>query len=218
MMKNSVKDEWIELVSSSNKLYNHIQKKLQSHKQRSFIYKNDPGTPAAVLIPLFFKNDQAHILFTKRTTNVGTHKGQISFPGGKKDKSDPDLQFTALRETYEEVGIIKSDVNILGETDLFLTNTKFLVTPFVGTFHYPYEYIPNADEIEKIIEVPLIALLDEKIFRIQKLTRDGFHWNIHYYYYKKDIIWGVTGFLLSNFLSIIFGMERDKLSEIQIAE
>jgi len=215
-MKNSVKDIWIELASNEDKLYNHIQKILHNRKQKSFIYKNGPTTPAAVLVPLFFKDNQAHILFTKRTTNVGTHKGQISFPGGKKDKSDPDLQFTALRETEEEVGILESDVNILGETDLFLTNTEFLVTPFVGTFKHPYKYNPNAGEIEKLIEVPLIHLLDEKIFRIQKISRDGFKWNIHYYYYSENIIWGVTGFLLSNFLSIIFGMERDKLTKIEI--
>ena len=217
-MKNSVKNEWIELASNKDKLYNHIQKTLQNRKQKSFIYKNGPTTPAAVLIPLFFKNSQAHILFTKRTINVGTHKGQISFPGGKKDKSDPGLEFTALRETHEEVGILQTDVNILGETDLFLTNTEFLVTPFVGTFKHPYDYKPNADEIDKLIEIPLIHLLDDSIFRIQKITRDGFRWNIHYYYYKEDIIWGVTGFLLSNFFSIIFDLKRDKLSEIEITE
>lgn len=217
-MKNSVKDEWIDLASNRDKLYNHIQKTLHNRKQKSFIYKNGPTTAAAVLIPLFFKDNQAHLLFTKRTTNVGTHKGQISFPGGKKDKTDPGLRFTALRETEEEIGILESDVNVLGETDLFLTNTEFLVTPYVGTFNHPYNYIPNEHEIEKIIEVPLIHLLDDEIFRIQKVTRDGFKWNIHYYYYKKNIIWGVTGFLLSNFLSIIFGMERDKLTEIEIAD
>lgn len=214
-MKNSVKDEWIELASNKDKLYNHIQKTLQKRKQKSFIYKSGPSTPAAVLIPLFFKKNQAHILFTKRTHTVGTHKGQISFPGGREDNSDPDLLYTALRETREEVGIKEADINVLGKTDLFLTNTEFLVTPFVGTFNSSYKYKPNADEIEKLIEVPLVHLLDENIFRIQKLTRHGFNWKIHYYYYNDDIIWGVTGFLLSNFLSIIFGLDRDNFAEIE---
>jgi 8-oxo-dGTP pyrophosphatase MutT (NUDIX family) len=217
-MKNSIKDEWVELLSNKDKLYKHIKETLHYRKQKSFIYKQGPNIPAAVLIPLFFKNNQAHILFTKRTTNVGTHKGQISFPGGKKDDTDPDLGFTALRETREEVGILESDVDVLGKTDLFLTNTDFMVTPFVGTFEDPYHYKPNMDEIEKLIEVPLLHLLDDSIFRVQKLTRNGFKWNIHYYYYNEDIIWGVTGFLLSNFLSIIFGMQRDKLTEINIAD
>lgn len=214
-MKNSVKDEWVELASNKDKLYDHIQTTLSNRKQRSFIYKKGPSTPAAVLIPLFFYNSQAHILFTKRTTTVGTHKGQISFPGGRKDKTDPDLEYTALRESREEVGLAEKDVNILGQTDQFLTNTEFLVTPFVGTFQAPYKYTPNADEIEKLIEVPLIHLLDEKIFKMQKIKRYGFNWNIHYYYFNEDIIWGVTGFLLSNFLSIIFGLNRDYYPEIE---
>lgn len=217
-MKNSIRDEWIELAFKEDKLYDHIQKTLHSRKQKSFIYKKGKFTPAAVLIPLFFKKDQAHILFTKRTDKVSTHKGQISFPGGSKDKSDPDLKFTALRETREEVGIKEEDVTIMGKTDLFLTNTEFLVTPFVGSFINPYHYQPNADEIERLIEVPLLHLLDDNIFRIQKITRQGYQWNIHYYYYNNDIIWGVTGFLLSNFLSIIFGLKRDMLHEMKKAE
>jgi len=217
MMKNSVNDEWIELASNKDRLYNHIQTTLTAHKQKSFIYKEGPSTPAAVLIPLFFKENQAHILFTKRTTYVGTHKGQISFPGGKRDETDPNLQFTALRETHEEVGIEVGDVNILGKTDLFLTNSDFLVTPFVGSFEFPYKYQPSEDEIEEIIEVPLIHLLDKRIFRIKKITRYGYYWHIHYYDYNTHVIWGVTGFLLSNFLSIIFGMKRDSFPEIETA-
>ena len=213
-MKNSVNaphipDEWKELCTSPEKLYGHIKHTLDKRKQRSFIYKGGPSTPAAVLIPLFFKDDQAHILFTKRTTKVATHKGQISFPGGRKDHSDPDLLFTALRETEEEVGIKKDDIDVFGPTDIFLTVSDFLVTPFIGSFPSPYTFNVSADEIERLIEVPLVHLLKDDIFRVQKITRHGYDWKIHYYNFKGDVIWGVTGFLLSNFLSIVFGLQRE---------
>lgn len=207
---NSINDEWIELISDSQKLYNHIRQVLNKREQKSFIYKKVPSRPAAVLIPLFFKNSKVHVLFTKRTSKVATHKGQISFPGGSRDDTDPDLEYTALRETEEEVGIHTNDINVLGKTDIFLTNSDFLVTPYAGYFNYPYNFNINTDEIERLIEIPLEHFLQDDIFRIQKLERDGIKWNIHYYNYNGDVIWGVTGFLLSNFLSIIFGLQRDR--------
>jgi len=210
-MKSSVKNEWLKLISDSDKLYNHIQQALENRKQKTIKYKDGPSTPAAVLIPIFFKNDQAHILFTKRTETVGTHKGQISFPGGSKDDTDPSLQFTALRETEEEVGIKQQDVQVHGVTDNFFTITDFMVTPYVGSFSYPYNFRPSEHEIDRIIEVPLIHLIEDDSFQVQKLRRDGVTWNVHFYNYKDDVIWGVTGFLLSNFLSIVFNLDRGDL-------
>lgn len=219
-MKNSadgaiIDPPWKELCTSAGHLYTHIETTLKNREQKSFIYKDGPSRPAAVLIPLFFKNDQAYILFTKRTDKVATHKGQISFPGGSMDETDPDLLYTALRETDEEVGIQSGDVNVLGQTDIFLTNTEFLVTPFVGTYEVPYNYQVNPGEIERLIEVPLLHLLRNDIFRLQQIKRNGYNWNIHYYQFEGDVIWGVTGFLLSNFLSIVFGLERDAFVEIE---
>jgi 8-oxo-dGTP pyrophosphatase MutT (NUDIX family) len=124
------------------------------------------------------------------------------------DAEDNNLQVTALRETWEEMGIHKRDITILGRTDKFLTNTGFLVNPFVGRFPYPYEFKINKDEIARVIEVPLRNLLNPNIFKMKQIKKDGILWDIHYYFYNNEMIWGVTGFLLSNFLSIIFGLQR----------
>jgi 8-oxo-dGTP pyrophosphatase MutT (NUDIX family) len=171
-----------------------------------------------VLIPIYFKKGEAHLLFTKRTDKVEHHKGQISFPGGRKDEEDRNLKYTALRETQEEVGIYKTDVTVVGETDRFLTNTMYLVTPFVGFFDYPYQFQISRDEIDRLIEVPLFSLTHDQNFEIRPLVRNNFTWQIHYYTYKTDVIWGVTGFLLSNFLSIVFELPRNvhDQGEIQI--
>ncbi|TFG94192.1 MAG: CoA pyrophosphatase, partial [Calditrichales bacterium] len=136
------------------------------------------------------------------------HKRQVSFPGGAYEPGDDNLEKTALRETWEEMGIQPDDLTILGQTDNFLTNTYFMVTPFVAHFKHPYPFKINPDEIDAVIEVPIRHLLHPENFSMREWERDGILWNIHYYDYEDETIWGVTGFLLSNFLSIIFGVTR----------
>jgi 8-oxo-dGTP pyrophosphatase MutT (NUDIX family) len=194
------------------KLYDLISSKLNNHTIRTFRYADVPYKKAAVAIPVFFKDGAAHMLFTKRTDTVEHHKGQISFPGGMHDCGDDDLEQTALRETWEEMGIKPDDLSVLGRTDNFLTNTNFMVTPFVTSFPYPYDYKINPDEIVSILEVPVQHLLNDKIFKIKKWERDGYLWDVHFYDYFGENIWGVTGFLLSNFLSIVFDLPRMNLA------
>lgn len=208
-----VRDEIIALCQSEAKFKNHLTQALNKRKLQRFIYKKTESKSAAVLVPIFFKDNQAHLLFTKRTDYVEHHKGQISFPGGRRDPEDSSLKVTALRETEEEVGILGQDISIVGQTDIFLTNTHFLVTPFVGFFNYPYAYKINEDEIDRLIEVPLSHLLKEEIFEVKSYQRNGYTWLVHFYHYGQDIIWGVTGFLLSNFLSVAFQLERNFFNE-----
>jgi 8-oxo-dGTP pyrophosphatase MutT (NUDIX family) len=196
------------IITNQNALYRLIGEQLSSHEHTVHRYADVPYREAAVLIPIFFKNNSAHLLFTKRTDKVEHHKGQISFPGGVRDAEDKDLLHTALRETEEEMGIQADDITILGKTDTFLTNTNYLVTPYVGFFTYPYTYQINYDEISKVIEVPLAHLLVPEIFETRIMKRGGFTWRVHFYQYHEESIWGVTGFLLSNFLHIVFDLER----------
>ena len=196
------------IMTAEDEFYNYVAQRLAEHRPKTYRFARVSERKAAVLIPFFFKDGGPHLLFTKRTDTVEHHKGQISFPGGMFDPADADLQETALRETWEEMGIRTEDIAILGRTDNFLTNTHFLVTPYVGYFPYPYPYNINPDEIAHTIEVPLEVLLKPDIFEMRRWERDGVVWNIHYYHYLDEMIWGVTGFLLSNLLSIVFGLER----------
>ena len=196
------------LCTSQRDLRAHITAKLERHTPQRHLFSDQPGTPAAVLIPIFFKDNQAHLLFTLRSDNLEHHKSQISFPGGKRETTDRSLEETALREAQEEIGLNPEHVDILGRTDDFLTNTFFLVTPYVGLFDYPYPFKVNGGEIERLIEVPLTALLDERNFSVQPWEKNGHVWQVHYYRYGQDVIWGVTGFILSNFLAIVFDVQR----------
>jgi 8-oxo-dGTP pyrophosphatase MutT (NUDIX family) len=122
--------------------------------------KDENRRASAVLIPLYFKDGQFYILFTKRTELVHHHKGDISFPGGGFHPDDDSLQQTALRESQEEIGLNSCDVEVLGQLDDFVTKgSPFIISPFVGVFKPDYHYITSAFEIAEIITAPIEALL-----------------------------------------------------------
>lgn len=167
------------------------------------VINSEPFVPASVLIPVFEKENTSHILFTKRTDKVSHHKGQISFPGGKFDKTDRDLEFTALRETKEEIGVKPEDIKVIGKINNMITNTNFIVSPYVGIIPYPYEFSVNPDEISELILVPVKHLLDRRFFRVEKREFRNQLIDIYFYDYMDYTIWGVTGKILFDFLTLI---------------
>lgn len=164
----------------------------------------DPSyTHAAVLIPLYKKEGECHILFTKRTQQVKHHKGQISFPGGMFDEGDGDLEKTALREAREEVGLKEEDVRIIGVLDDLVTVTGFIVTPYVGLIPYPYAFRLSEIEIEELIEVPLSFLLDERCFSEGVMDDEHGKRLVYNYQYGKHAIWGATALMLKQLLELL---------------
>ncbi len=163
-------------------------------------------TRAAVLIPLYQKEGEYYILLTKRTERVEVHKGQLSFPGGTWDENDADLRATALRESFEEIGLRAQDIEILGELDDAPTITSnFAVTPFVAVIPHPYQFKISQREVEELVEVPLSALLDRNNFSEELLQRRGQTIVSYNYRYKNHVIWGATGRIIKGFLDLIFG-------------
>ncbi len=160
-------------------------------------------TPSAVLLPLFEKNSEPHLLFTKRTETVRTHKGQIAFPGGAWDISDLGLMETALREAEEEIGLSKSNVKVIAELNDRVTPTLFHITPFVGIFSYPAVFTINEHEIAELIEIPLRELMDDKRHRLGYRDFQNKTYEIHYYDYDGNTVWGVTGIILHEFIEQI---------------
>ena len=159
------------------------------------------GTPAAVLLLLYEKQGEPHILLTRRTNYVEHHKGETSFPGGAFDAEDADLLTTALRETHEEIGVHPQDVEVLGRLDDIVTITDFLVSPFVGKLHSPdYPFVANAHEVAELVEVPLRHLMDERnLERTVRPFRDRVV-PILTYSYGDHRIWGATARILKGFL------------------
>ncbi|MBI4589812.1 MAG: CoA pyrophosphatase, partial [Candidatus Rokubacteria bacterium] len=166
--------------------------------------------PAAVLL-LLTNRGGPHVLFAKRTERVAHHKGQYSFPGGLVETWDGSRLETALREAHEEIGLLPEAVEVLGTLDDAETRaTQFVITPFVGLIREPVRYTPDGKEIEKVLEVPLSALLDPANFRVEMWEHSGEVHPVYFYDYHGETIWGATARILKQFLDIVFpeGAER----------
>jgi 8-oxo-dGTP pyrophosphatase MutT (NUDIX family) len=158
---------------------------------------------AAVLIPVYRENDEYYIIFTRRTHQVSTHKGQISFPGGARDPGDISMLDTALRECTEEVGIACTAVDILGELDDFATHVSyFVISPYVGLIPWPYEFTLSEWETAEIIRVPISALLDKTCMSEGNEIMDEQLVPSCFYTYNGNVIWGATARILKQFLEI----------------
>lgn len=177
-------------------------KQFLSKRRKQYI--RDAGyTPSAVLVPVYCKGGEYHLLFTKRTETVPRHKGEISFPGGAFEKSDADLLATALRESTEEIGLKPSDVEVLGELDDNITTTSnYVISPFVAFIPYPYEFKIDGKETEEIIEAPIRALLDRSCMKQVVEYKDGKRLASYIYDYQGRIIHGATARILNHFLGI----------------
>lgn len=158
--------------------------------------------PSAVLVPIYYKEGQCYILFTRRTEKVKEHKGQISFPGGARQDGE-NLLDTALRESREEIGLTPADVEILGQLDDTLTVvSNYIVTPFVGVIPWPYELKADGWETDEIIEAPITALLTNASREKKTEVIDGKKVTSYFYHYQGRVIWGATARILHQFLDI----------------
>jgi 8-oxo-dGTP pyrophosphatase MutT (NUDIX family) len=162
---------------------------------------------AAVLLPLFKNAIEYHVVFTRRTETLTHHKGQVSFPGGSFDPADDDLLTTALRESYEEIGIHPEHVTIVGRLDDLSTfSTSFTISPFVGVIPHPYAFRPNPIEVAVIFDVPLSVLADPAVSRSYIRTREDGATIVDYeFHVNGHVIWGATARIIRHFLAVING-------------
>jgi 8-oxo-dGTP pyrophosphatase MutT (NUDIX family) len=159
------------------------------------------------LIPLYFKDGQFYILFTKRTELVHHHKGEISFPGGGFHPDDGSLLQTALRESQEEIGLSPCDVEVLGELDEIITRgSPFVISPFIGVFQPDYQFVSSVFEIAEIITIPISALL-QKGCRTEgpETMPDGQLVTAYVFSHFHYRITGATARILNQFLEIYSG-------------
>jgi 8-oxo-dGTP pyrophosphatase MutT (NUDIX family) len=164
---------------------------------------------AAVLLPLFKEDGECKVLFTQRTSRVEHHKGQISFPGGAVDEEDGSLEETVMREAYEEIGLHRDDVDIIGRLDDTVTVvSSFIIHPFVGCIPYPYAFKINTREVERLIRVPLkVFLMEPSEYKRATFEFEGVTYQTPAYVYHGDTIWGATARIMENFIHLL----REKL-------
>lgn len=157
---------------------------------------------AAVLVPLVFFQDEWHILYTRRTDRVESHKGQVSFPGGACDEGETTPEQTALREADEEIGIRPGDVKVIGRLSRMVTISKYRVSPVVGVVPFPYAYKTSGSEVARVFTIPLLWLADRNHyweFSLPGTQRTV----IAYHPYDGELLWGATARMTVNFLKIL---------------
>ncbi|MCW3070695.1 MAG: hydrolase [Bacteroidetes bacterium] len=160
---------------------------------------------SAVLILLFPQDDTVRTVLIERPVYDGVHSGQVAFPGGKFEPEDVELVNTALRETFEEIGVMSDEVTIIGRlTDLYINPSNFLVSPFVGYMKRIPEFLPNAREVNKVITISLDLLNDMSIQGIKTITHSsGFKLKTPYYEVEGLTVWGATAMIISELNAVV---------------
>jgi 8-oxo-dGTP pyrophosphatase MutT (NUDIX family) len=154
--------------------------------------------PAAVLAPVIRRDGGLTMLFTRRSDEMRSHRGQISFPGGRREQDDPSFASAALREAHEEVGLAPESVEILGYLDDYPTITRYLVTPVVGIVEHAPEFTPQAREVAEVFEVPLEFVLDAERYERKAFSRGGVNVPFFELNFGAYRIWGATAGMLWN--------------------
>jgi 8-oxo-dGTP pyrophosphatase MutT (NUDIX family) len=167
-----------------------IARKLTFYVPRLIEDKNSKR--AAVIVPLYSDKGGMWILLTKRTYEVSLHKGEISFPGGACEPSDPDLKEAAVRECFEEIGVRPSDLKILGRLDDTYTLTGYLLSAYVGAIISQVSFKINPKEVASIIFLPMKCILNKDFQREEGA-----------FFYKGEKIFGATFRILKNLSSLL---------------
>ncbi len=169
------------------------------------VYCQPQNTCAGILIPLVKIGEEWSLLFTRRSENVASHQNEVSFPGGSYESSDQTLESTALRETFEEIGILASEITLLGGLPSSTTITGFEVYPFVGILNWPINIDLNLQEVSSVFTIPVTWLLDKNNYYESDYFSEkiGNRKVIHYINYKGEHLWGFTAGITQQLLNLI---------------
>jgi len=155
---------------------------------------------AGVLVPLVMGSGETELLFTRRTEEVETHKGQISFPGGMADTGDGDIVRTALREAEEELGIAPSLVEVQGLLDDLAVPSGFIITPVVAILRGLPRLTPNPREVAEAFTVPLGFFCRSENGRSELREYRGVMREVWFFQHGEHNIWGATAMIVRQLL------------------
>jgi 8-oxo-dGTP pyrophosphatase MutT (NUDIX family) len=182
----------------------HLSRVRGDHDLNPDLVPKAPLKPASVLVPLVLHPTGTTVLLTKRTAHLTAHAGQISFPGGMIEECDIDPVACALRETEEEIGLLRERVEVIGRLDTYVVRTGFEVTPVVGLVTPPFEIKRDEFEVAEVFEVPLSFILDSS--NHERRTREDFGGLKREFWvmpYKDYYIWGATAGMLVNLYEVL---------------
>ena len=170
------------------------------------LYEYDPlrTKTGSVLIHFYEKDSRIFITLIERQKYDGVHSGQISFPGGKKDKADSSVYITALREAEEEVNIYRDQVKIIGSlSPIYIAASDFKVHPILGYSLTIPDFVADKKEVAKIINFPVEQFLTYGIIKETLLNIQGTQIQTPYYDIEGKIVWGATAMILSELIAVV---------------
>lgn len=166
---------------------------------------------AGILVPITRDTEQPKIILTRRAEHMNTHKGQVAFPGGKRDLGDHSLSFTALRECHEEIGVPPDQVELIGALSEVVSLHGIRVSPFVGLIDDDYPLVPNPEELDSIFKVPVQFFREAEPVRRDKMTYKGVALSVPSYHFQCQgetyEIWGLSAIVVVELMNLAFGTE-----------
>ncbi|WP_371378432.1 CoA pyrophosphatase [Thalassotalea aquiviva] len=156
---------------------------------------------AGVLIPLVAGTKGLEVILTRRASHLKHHPGQISFPGGKVEPEDLNLQHTALREAQEEIGLSPSDVDVFGQLPQYQTLTGYVITPILGFIPSNYDFKVDSNEVAEVFQVPFSHFINERNHLHVPINRDGHTHTVYFMPYLHYNIWGATAAIMKDLVT-----------------
>ncbi len=188
----------------------HLVERVQGHRPRTLKFD---FPEAGILVPVIKSDSGPALILTQRTQDMSTHAGQVAFPGGKRDEGDQDLLDTALRETEEEIGLCRDQVEIVGPLSQVVSRYGILVTPYVGLVEPDAGLTRNEQELDAIFNVPVRFFLDTRPSRHDLLKFRQFSLHVPCYHYENYEIWGMSAIVIAEFLNVVCDAGIDLLKE-----
>lgn len=182
-------------MNQSN-LLDYLRRRLDQHQPRRVSQPN--LAEAGVLVALTDEKDP-RVLLTRRSMQLSSHKGEVAFPGGKRDNTDPDIICTALREAEEEVCLPSNKIDVVGEMDQVVSLHGYLVTPILGVIAPDQRFKANKDELDAIFQVPLSHFLQPPVSYFERGNI-----RIPTYQYQDFRIWGLTAMMIAEMMNHLY--------------
>lgn len=175
-------------------LLNQLVTSVQQYEGR--IIQQPSLLQAGVLVAITDEIDP-HLVLTRRADHLSTHSGEVAFAGGKRDDTDPDIIFTALREAHEEINLASRDVTVIGQLDQVVSRFGYVVTPIVGVIPADTQFTANLDELDAVFKVPLRFFLETEPH--DYFERGSF--SIPSFHYDGFRIWGLTSMMITEMVN-----------------
>lgn len=163
---------------------------------------------SAVMLLLYLKKGRIYTILIQRPTYKGVHSAQMAFPGGGKEPQDMDLRETALRETEEELGICREEINIIGQmTKVYIPPSRYIVAPYIGYMENKPIFAPDPHEVAEVVQVPLDELLAPQTIKKTRVNvgKARIPIKVPCFDVQQRIVWGATAMMLSEFCDIVNG-------------